>query len=485
MAAIDTPPDRLGPGGDRPHRRQGGAPALIGPAGLAAPRRKPLLGIARTPLLTVGIDLAAIALGIVLTDRPDEATLLYLVLVPLWLALLGSYRTRLNPTLQTDLVPLLGALACPTFVLALVGTPSAMRLVQDTPVIAGVVVALRVSSYALQRAARRLPGGTDPVLVVGAGVLGCRVVEALQQHPEYGLDPIGFIDGFADDAGLPIPVLGDIADLDVLVARHSIRRVIIAFGANREAEIVRILRASAIAAVEVHILPRLFELGVTPSGPDADIVWGFPLQLARRSALRTPAWRTKRVVDVVVSGLVLVLASPVLAAIAVAVKTTSKGPLIFKQQRVGQRGDLVQIYKFRSMRVNDEADTRWGSRQDDRITPVGRLIRATSLDELPQLFNVLKGDMSLVGPRPERAHFADKFDQQVLGYRHRLRVPVGLTGWAQVHGLRGDTSIEERARFDNYYIEHWSLWFDAVILARTVTQVLKESWASLRSHGRR
>jgi lipopolysaccharide/colanic/teichoic acid biosynthesis glycosyltransferase len=140
----------------------------------------------------------------------------------------------------------------------------------------------------------------------------------------------------------------------------------------------------------------------------------------------------------------------------------------------------MEIYKFRSMRLNDESDTRWGSRTDDRVTRIGRLIRASSIDELPQLINVLKGDMSLVGPRPERPHFASQFDQNILRYRDRLRVPVGLTGWAQVHGLRGDTSIEERARFDNYYIEHWSLWFDLVILARTASQVLKELWQGIK-----
>jgi lipopolysaccharide/colanic/teichoic acid biosynthesis glycosyltransferase len=167
----------------------------------------------------------------------------------------------------------------------------------------------------------------------------------------------------------------------------------------------------------------------------------------------------------------LLLASPVLVIAALAVRLGSPGPILFRQDRVGQRGHVVQILKFRSMRVNSESETRWGGSRDERITRVGRILRVTDIDELPQLFNVLRGDMSLVGPRPERPHFASQFDQQVIRYHDRLRVPCGLTGWAQVHGLRGDTSIEERARFDNYYIEHWSLWFDVVILVRTLAHV--------------
>ncbi|MDQ6838689.1 MAG: sugar transferase [Actinomycetota bacterium] len=428
----------------------------------------------RSSGIILGVDILAILGGILVVDRLDRATLTYLVLVPAWLALLGSYRPRIAPSVQADLVPLLGALACPMLVLAWIHTPSAVNLLHDVPVATGLVLVGRLVSYFLRRVARARTTSTEPTLIVGAGILGCQVARVLLDHPEYGILPVGFVDGFPDDDNLPLPVVGDIDAFDEVVRRVGAVRVIVAFGANRETELVEVLRASVEARVEVHIIPRLFELGVTPSGPDADIVWGFPLQHARRAALRSPAWRTKRVVDVAVSTIVLAMFSPVLAAAALGVRMSGPGPVLFRQRRLGQRGEVVEIYKFRSMKLNSDADTRWGGAEDDRVTRMGRVLRATSIDELPQMINVFKGDMSLVGPRPERPHFASQFNQQIFRYRDRLRVPVGLTGWAQVHGLRGDTSIEERARFDNYYIEHWSLWFDLVILARTVTYVAAE-----------
>jgi exopolysaccharide biosynthesis polyprenyl glycosylphosphotransferase len=418
------------------------------------------------------VDVIAIAVGINVMDHFDKATIAYLVLVPAWLALLGSYRPRITLSVQTDLVSLLGALACPMLVLAWIHTPTAVGLLHDVPVATAFVLGGRLLSYSVRRRARAKTITSEPTLIVGSGVLGCKVAEALLEHPEYGMLPVGFLDGFPDDGRLPLPVLGDIDNFDDVVRRTSAIRVIIAFGANRETELVEVLRKSVEAHVEVHIIPRLFEIGVTPAGPDADIVWGFPLQHARRAALRTPAWRTKRAMDLTVAGLVLVILSPVLALAALAVRLSSPGPILFRQRRLGQRNEVVEIYKFRSMRVNADADVRWGGKVDDRITTIGKVLRATSIDELPQLFNVLKGDMSLVGPRPERPHFADQFAHQFIRYSDRVRVPVGLTGWAQVHGLRGDTSIEDRVRFDNYYIEHWSLWFDITIVARTIWYIV-------------
>jgi exopolysaccharide biosynthesis polyprenyl glycosylphosphotransferase len=466
----------------RPSSRAADA-ALVLPPELRAkapPAPRGLARLIRSFAVILFGDVVATLLGVVLADRLDVATISYVVLLPAWLGLLGLYRIRVAPTVQTDLVPLLGALACPTFVLALIRTPGTEGLLHDVPITAGLVVLGRLVSYQVLRTVRSHSRYTEPTLIVGAGALGCQLAKALLDHPEYGMKPVGFLDGFPDDGTLPVPMVGDIDAFDEVLRSTGAKRVIVAFGANREADLVAVLRASALADVEVHIMPRLFEIGVTPSGPDTDNIWGFPLLHARRAALRTPAWRTKRVVDVIVSTTVLVLCSPLFAAVAILVKLSSPGPVLFRQPRLGQRGEVMEIYKFRSMRLNDESDTRWGSRTDDRVTRIGRLIRASSIDELPQLINVLKGDMSLVGPRPERPHFASQFDQNILRYRDRLRVPVGLTGWAQVHGLRGDTSIEERARFDNYYIEHWSLWFDLVILARTASQVVKELWNSVR-----
>jgi exopolysaccharide biosynthesis polyprenyl glycosylphosphotransferase len=425
----------------------------------------------RSPVVIMALDLIAIFGVLIAREGLTAPSLAYGALLPVWLAAVGRYRLRLRPSVQVDVVPLLGALAAPMLLLSWLPGPDAERLLRDTPVVAVAVLLARAVGFGAQHLVKTRTSANEPTLIVGAGVLGCRVADALLTHKQYGLKPVGFVDGFPDAPHLPLPIVGDIDTFDAAVQKTGASRVIIAFGANRESEIVEVIRASLASHVEIHILPRLFELGFTPEGPDTDMVWGFPLQHARRVALRTPAWRTKRLVDILVSGVMLLLASPVLVIAALAVRLGSPGPILFRQDRVGQRGHVVQILKFRSMRVNSESETRWGGSRDERITRVGRILRVTDIDELPQLFNVLRGDMSLVGPRPERPHFASQFDQQVIRYHDRLRVPCGLTGWAQVHGLRGDTSIEERARFDNYYIEHWSLWFDVVILVRTLAHV--------------
>jgi lipopolysaccharide/colanic/teichoic acid biosynthesis glycosyltransferase len=187
----------------------------------------------------------------------------------------------------------------------------------------------------------------------------------------------------------------------------------------------------------------------------------------RQAALRARVWRFKRTVDIVLSAVLLVVTAPVMAAAALAVKLGSKGPVLFRQTRIGQYGEEIGVLKFRTLPA-DHVDNSWNA-GNDQYNAVGRLLRRSSIDELPQLWNVLRGDMSLVGPRPERGYLVEQFNTSVSGYRDRHRLPVGLTGWAQVHGLRGDTSLRERVRFDNQYIEHWSLWRDVVILVRTLS----------------
>jgi lipopolysaccharide/colanic/teichoic acid biosynthesis glycosyltransferase len=179
----------------------------------------------------------------------------------------------------------------------------------------------------------------------------------------------------------------------------------------------------------------------------------------------------KRAFDIVVAGMLLALCAPVLVVLALAVRVTLRRPALFRQVRVVGRGRLAEIVKLRTLRGHSDPDTCWTAPLE-RSTGLARFLRASHLDELPQLVNVLRGDMSLVGPRPERPYFTRQFSAQIPGYEGRQRMPAGLTGWAQVHGLNGDTSIAERARFDNFYIDNWSLWLDLVIVARTVTAVV-------------
>jgi exopolysaccharide biosynthesis polyprenyl glycosylphosphotransferase len=219
---------------------------------------------------------------------------------------------------------------------------------------------------------------------------------------------------------------------------------------------------------EIFVVPRMFEVHHVSS--DMDSVWGIPLIRLRRKAHRAFSWRLKRLFDIVASGLALLLLSPLMALIAVAVRLESGPGVLFRQIRVGFDGQHFQLLKFRSMRPVDETEssTKWNISHDDRMGPIGRFLRKSSLDELPQLINILRGEMSMVGPRPERPHFVARFRQVHPHYWARHRVPSGLTGWAQIHGLRGDTSIGDRARFDNYYVENWSLWLDTKIIIRTI-----------------
>jgi exopolysaccharide biosynthesis polyprenyl glycosylphosphotransferase len=270
----------------------------------------------------------------------------------------------------------------------------------------------------------------------------------------------------------PVPVLGGYESLTDAVLEHRVDLVIVTFGSLRESQIVPLLRACDRLACEILFVPRLFEVHTVTR--DTEVLWGMPLVRMRRAPFRTRAWTAKRASDVVLSGLLLLLLAPVLAVCTVA-SLWETGWVLFRQTRVGLDGRPFTLLKFCSLRPagEEEPSTRWNIGEDVRLRPVGKFLRRTSLDELPQLWNVLRGDMSLVGPRPERPYFVDEFTRQFPWYMARHRVPVGLTGWAQVHGLRGDTSIPDRARFDNFYIENWSMWGDIKILLRTAAQVLR------------
>jgi exopolysaccharide biosynthesis polyprenyl glycosylphosphotransferase len=312
----------------------------------------------------------------------------------------------------------------------------------------------------------------ESALIVGAGRVGVELARVLMEHPRYGLRPVGFVDDFGPGETLPIPLLGGVRQLDSVLEAYEIRRVLIAFGATREPDMVPIIRACDRASIDIHVLPRFFELG-HGVGRDVDVVWGFPLRRLRRAALRPRGCYAKRTFDVVVAALLISLLLPLYAVAAVAVRLSGRGAILFRQKRVGSRGRVFEVLKFRTLPLNDDSDTRWSVTDDQRITAVGRILRRTCIDELPQLFNVLRGDMSIVGPRPERPFFVSRFTIEVPRYDDRHRMQVGLTGWAQIHGLRGDTSVAHRARFDNDYIENWSLWLDVVILARTAVEILR------------
>jgi len=425
-------------------------------------------------LVVAAGDLLALSGAALVAGAGPVAAVGFVIVALATFATQGEYRPRITLGISDGLTRTVGTATFAAVVATLITGPRAHadELAITAAVASAAILCARTATYGLLRRLRRAGVLSEPTVIIGSGPWAVELARTLAEHPEYGLRAVGFLDRVGSDH-LPLPLLGSVDDLDEVVARHGIRRAIVAFGPTREADMVKVLRASARREFEVHVVPRFFELGSTPLGPRTDDIWGIPLVRMQRPAFSARTWRVKRAFDLLVAGVVLLVASPLLAVIALAVRLSSPGPVLFRQVRIGQRGRPFELLKFRSMRVNDDSDTTWSVTDDERVTGVGRVLRRTSLDEIPQLWNVLRGDMSLVGPRPERPHFAVRFGETVPNYTDRHRVPVGVTGWAQVHGLRGDSSIAERARFDNHYIEHWSPWRDLVILARTVVAAFR------------
>ena len=473
-------------GGARAHSPARARHLSVAPA-VGAPARihrinHPRAGAAQraSRLVLVGFDVAAAGATMLATGSGSPWVAGYWAVVLLILGLSGSHHSRITlhalnqvPVLVRQVsVPVLAALAARVW-LQVDGSVAAQAAL-TLPVLVGA----RLLSYGALRRARRRRHLLEPALIVGSGPVAVDLARRLRQQRTYGLVPVGFVDSVPPDARaeLPLPLLGRVDQLDLVLDDFDVRCVIVADGRaeGSEAEWVGMLRTVVLDGAEVYVVPRLCHLGLTSEGADADEVWGIPLQRVRRPADRTTAWRVKRLFDVAVGGSLLVLLGPLLAAIAVAVRLGGPGPVIFRQRRIGQYGRQFELLKFRSMRASHDGASSWSAVPEDQ-TAVGRWLRRTSLDELPQLWNVVRGDMSLVGPRPERPHFAQRFAAEIPGYADRHRVAVGMTGWAQVHGLRGDrTSLHDRARFDNFYIERWSLWLDVVAIARTIGAIVRD-----------
>ena len=344
----------------------------------------------------------------------------------------------------------------------------------------GITIARAIAFAVLRRIRRSGPGRRRRTLVLGAGFVGDELVGAMRAHPEQGMEPVGFIDSDVPDSrdGPQVPVLRqDETRLEEALTKHRVDTIVVAYGAFPDARLIDSIIQCVRHGCEIYVVPRLFEL--QHDGPDVERLQGLPLVRLRTDVTSSPLWLLKLAIDRACAAVALLLLSPVMIALSVAVVLDSGRPVLFKQERVGFGGQPITLFKFRSMRPANEheSQTNWNIAGDMRLTKVGRFIRKTSLDELPQLLNILRGDMSLVGPRPERKLFVEQFSREHDRYWARHRVPVGLTGWSQVSGLRGDTSIHLRARYDNYYISNWSPWLDTKILLLTLREVLRGSGA--------
>jgi len=422
-------------------------------------------------------------------------------LVMLLLYLRGLYRSRLRVLILDGLVPVISAVSVAAMAVAMLGLFANGKMPQGTWVRAwlfGLVAvgAGRVGLSVAQRWARsrRLVG--KPVLIMGAGVVGAQIARRLENHPEYGLIPIGFVDeeprSIAEVGGRDVPVLGTVDDLDETVLNTGVRNLIVAFSSMTDARVSRLIQQCQELGMEVSVVPRMFDTINQRVGYDT--VGGLPLMSFTSIDPRGFQFAIKYAFDRVLAFILIVLLSPLLLSIALAVRLSSSGPILFSQRRVGRDGKPFNVFKFRSMTMQSDVpasdegaddkalefllggDTAPGGVEGaDRRTAVGAFLRRTSLDELPQLLNVLFGEMSMIGPRPERPEFVKLFRQDIVRYGDRHRVKSGITGWAQVHGLRGQTSLAERVEWDNYYIAHWSLGLDAKILMLTIVALFRHA----------
>jgi exopolysaccharide biosynthesis polyprenyl glycosylphosphotransferase len=455
-------------------------------------------------IVTLVVDVAAAALAIGAAhlwsvanhvDRvPGWLPWLFIPYLLLMLASQSQYRRSLRRNFLDEIGPLEASIG----LAALLWLTTAVLI--DTPgrpgetsarlwICAAILIPLaRLGRAVVQRILRQRFRSAAPTLIIGDGPVSHQVISRMQQMPEYGLLPVGILSASSairrSNNDLPnfldVPRLGSPAELGAIADAVHAEELIVGFCDDVHFDdIVAAVRAAQKRGMRVWAVPRLHDA----VGDRARIehLGGLPLLvLPHVNPLGWQFW-VKGFIDRVLTSLGLLAISPIFLTLALLVRLSSPGPILFKQKRVGRDGKPFDCYKFRSMRPPRASDAQFelkagsapgGVEGVDRRTKIGKIMRQTSLDELPQLLNVIKGDMSLVGPRPERPEFVELFEAQIRRYGERHRVKAGVTGWAQVHGLRGQTSIADRAEWDNYYIENWSIWLDVKILFLTVRAVL-------------
>jgi exopolysaccharide biosynthesis polyprenyl glycosylphosphotransferase len=454
-------------------------------------------------VITVSIDVVATAVGVAVgmwwtsvSEVQVPPALLSALYVPLAIAVLAlrkTYRRKLNRRFLDEIGPVLAGQALAAMLLLslliLLDVPGQLgRSVARLWICAAVLVLLcRAVRAVVQRSLRRHDHLVSPVLIVGNGRVAHRIIERLQSSPELGLSAVGLLDAEppwfgseAEDKAAEFPYLGAPSTIDEAIRQTGAEGVIIAFSRTQDQLLTSIVRIAHAHGLRVWVVPRMFDS--VGEHVRIDHVGGLPLLAVPHTNPR--GWQftlVKHFGDRLVAAVGLLIISPIFLGLMALVRLSSPGPIMFRQPRVGRDGQVFDCLKFRSMRPPRASDADFqlvagqapgGVEGVDRRTAIGKIMRRTSLDELPQLLNVIKGDMSLVGPRPERPEFVELFEAQILRYGERHRVKAGVTGWAQVNGLRGQTSIADRAEWDNYYIENWSVALDIKILALTVLAVV-------------
>jgi exopolysaccharide biosynthesis polyprenyl glycosylphosphotransferase len=499
IAAEDTSTEKLTPAerataaalnGDVP--AEVAQDAIVTALPVAVPESSPLR---RWTLHAVLVDVAMLALAnalFLLDDSGYGAALLILfdVLVVSLVAGWHGYAKRLRLEALDDLRVAFTSTALATMAILAIDALSSAEEPGVYPalrlwLLAAVLLAIgRLGSnivVAWRRASSRTAATT---IIVGAGRVGRLTAIRLLDHPEFGLRPIGFLDAEPMEISgrpLSLPVLGTSANLGRVVAEQNVECAVVAFSTDSHDDLLDLLDECERLGIRAMVVPRLFER--VPSRLQVTHVGGLPLLELLPTSPHSIQFAVKYAIDRLAALTLLVLLSPLLLVLSVAVAISLGRPVLYRQDRVSLDGRRFNMLKFRTMvhaPANEVVEERFdpevapgGVEGEDRRTRVGTFLRKWSLDELPQLVNVLRGEMSLVGPRPERPGYVEYFREHVRRYDGRLRTKAGITGWAQIHRLRGQTSIADRVEWDNYYIENFSLWLDFKILLRTIPEALK------------
>ena len=411
------------------------------------------------------------------------------LLVPISFHLQGVYRLRRNRTriddffavlvgtLLTVMIGLLGTLTTQAYFASsaarAIGAYEVSRLVWILFVIFNVSLSYALRDLARTVMRRRFKAGLGlrRVLIAGTGELGRHVADRFLRHSEFGYKIIGFIDETNDDSQFGyrgLPLLGSLLDAERLIKEEGIDQLYVALPLDQHVNMLKLIEISNRECVDIKVIPDFLQF-VTLRARLEELD-GIPLINVNDVPLRGFNSAIKRVIDIGCSSAALAILSGPMTIIAAAIRLSSDGPILYRQERMGLDGQPFELLKFRSMYQDAESESGpvWASEIDPRRTTIGKFLRRFSLDELPQLWNVLMGDMSLVGPRPERPFFVDQFKNRVPQYMLRHKVKAGITGWAQVNGWRGNTSIEKRIEYDLYYIENWSVALDFKIMWLTI-----------------
>jgi exopolysaccharide biosynthesis polyprenyl glycosylphosphotransferase len=408
-------------------------------------------------------------------------------------AMRSTYRRSLHYTLISEFmsVQMTAALAAMLLLGGMVfsGVPGVLAntVTKVWIVTAALLPVGRLSVLQIKRTLRRHHFLQSPTLIVGNGMIAGRLASRFVDNPKYGIRPVGFVDADAPWSAVngrecSVPAVGTPETMSDAIQRTGAEAIFVAFSKTRDEDLAPVIRTARLAGLDVWVVPRMFDSVCARSR--VDYVGGLPVLALSHTDPKGWQFVVKHIFDRIIATALLVVISPVFCSLMAAVKMSSRGPVFFRQSRVGRDGVVFDCLKFRSMRPTRPSDAQFillqgsapgGVEGADRRTWIGKIMRSFSLDELPQLLNVIKGDMSLVGPRPERPEFVDVFNAQIRRYGERHRVKAGITGWAQVHGLRGQTSIDDRAEWDNFYIENWSLTLDLQILLMTIPAMLRRA----------